>query len=243
MKRTCVGRAGCGCAGAGDVSAGRRPKLRQPVHRQGRRQPVPHRRCPWRAVAARSPQANNLANPNLIFVGQVLCIPAGGHGWPHGHRPHPHPHQHAGSHGHRARPRPPRGPERARRRHRRARADLRHPDLHVIGVSAGQSVTIRTANFPPNQTFTALMGPHRLDGRGRRPGRHGQLGRGRRLRPPPSHSRRRWPPRRRSRCGCRARPATTALAGSITALSRKRESRGGRRVGTRQRIVSSLAII
>jgi hypothetical protein len=28
-----------------------------------------------------------------------------------------------------------------------------------VGVQAGQNVTIRTANFPANQTFTALMGP------------------------------------------------------------------------------------
>ena len=33
------------------------------------------------------------------------------------------------------------------------------PTFTVVSVQAGTSVTIRTANFPPNQTFTALMGP------------------------------------------------------------------------------------
>lgn len=33
------------------------------------------------------------------------------------------------------------------------------PTFEIIGVVANQSVSIRTANFPANQTFTATMGP------------------------------------------------------------------------------------
>lgn len=33
------------------------------------------------------------------------------------------------------------------------------PTFSVVSVAAGQTVTVQTANFPPNQTFTVMMGP------------------------------------------------------------------------------------
>jgi LysM repeat protein len=72
----------------------------------------------WVAVA----QANNLANANIIYVGQQLCIPTTG-GTP---------------------PPPPTGTI---------------PTFTIVSVVANQSVTIQTNNFPANQQFDVLMGP------------------------------------------------------------------------------------
>ena len=63
---------------------------------------------------------NSLKNPNLIYVGQVLCIP--------GATP----------------PAAPTGPV---------------PTFTIVSVVRDKSVTIKTANFPANRSFEALMGP------------------------------------------------------------------------------------
>lgn len=103
--------------------------------------------------------ANNLANPNLIFVGQVLCIPAAGTAGPTATGPTP------------TRTNTPAASPTATRTAVPApsatpggatpvpQPTFAIPTFTVVGVKAGQSVTIRTANFPANQTFTALMGP------------------------------------------------------------------------------------
>jgi LysM repeat protein len=70
----------------------------------------------WAVIA----QANNLNNPNSIYVGQRLCIPSGGNPTP-----------------------PPSGTI---------------PTFTIVSVVPDQSVTIRTANFPANQRFDILMG-------------------------------------------------------------------------------------
>jgi LysM repeat protein len=69
---------------------------------------------PWQALAA----GNGIANPNLIYPGQVLCVAVA-----------------------------PAGPA----------APV--PTFTIVSVVRDTSVTIRTANFPANQTFTARMGP------------------------------------------------------------------------------------
>jgi LysM repeat protein len=107
---------------------------------------------PWPQIAA----ANNLANPNLIFVGQVLCIPGAGTPGPTATGPTatvaaatattaPTATTAATAVG--TAPTPVATPT------------FVIPTFTVVGVQAGQSVTIRTANFPANQTFSALMGP------------------------------------------------------------------------------------
>ena len=115
---------------------------------------------PFPQIAA----ANNLANPNLIFVGQVLCIPAAATAGPTATGPTP------------TRTNTPTAtattaPTATRTATPVAGASATPgatpvpgptfaiPTFTILSVQRGQSVTIRTANFPPNQTFTALMGP------------------------------------------------------------------------------------
>jgi LysM repeat protein len=71
----------------------------------------------WTAIA----RANNLANANIIYVGQQLCIPTTGS----------------------PPPPPPTGTI---------------PTFTIVSVVANQSVTIQTSNFPANQQFDVLMG-------------------------------------------------------------------------------------
>jgi hypothetical protein len=68
---------------------------------------------PWQALAA----LNGLANPNLIYPGQRICLAVA---------------------------QVPTGPV---------------PTFTIVSVVRDTSVTIRTSNFPANQTFTARMGP------------------------------------------------------------------------------------
>jgi LysM repeat protein len=77
----------------------------------------------WTVVA----QANNLANPNLIYAGQRLCIPSGGT--------------------------TPPGPP-----------GTVIPTFTIVSVVANQSVTIRTSNFPANQQFDVRMGLYGTQG-------------------------------------------------------------------------------
>ncbi len=111
---------------------------------------------PWPQIAA----ANNLANPNLIFVGQVLCIPVVPTAGPTATGPTP------------TRTNTPvatvtTAPTATRTATPVGTAaatpvpgpTFAIPTFTVVSVVGGQNVTIRTANFPANQTFTALMGP------------------------------------------------------------------------------------
>lgn len=77
----------------------------------------------WPVVA----QANNLPNPNTIYVGQRLCIPSS-------NTPQPPPP-------------PPPGP-----------VVGVIPTFAIVSVVANQSVTIRTSNFPANEQFEVRMG-------------------------------------------------------------------------------------
>ncbi len=88
----------------------------------------------WPEIAA----ANNLANPRLIFPGQVLCIPPAN-----------------------ATPAPtvaatPTSQPQATAQPTAAPAAI--PAITVVSVTAGVSVTLQTANFPPHQTFDVRMG-------------------------------------------------------------------------------------
>jgi LysM repeat protein len=110
---------------------------------------------PYRDIAA----FNNLANPNLIFVGQVLCIPGPGTPGPTATGPTATATGTAAPTATRtatAVPGPSATPGGATPV---PNPTFAIPTFTVIGIQAGQSVTIRTANFPANQTFTALMGP------------------------------------------------------------------------------------
>lgn len=80
----------------------------------------------WTSIA----QANNLSNPNRIYVGQKLCIPSSSN------QPPP------------TTP-PPAGTV---------------PTIKIVSVTANQAVTISTANFPPNQKFDVLMGAYGTKG-------------------------------------------------------------------------------
>lgn len=107
----------------------------------------------WPAIA----QANNLANPNLIFVGQVLCIPdltaapapsatTGATGTPGATATSAPTAAASAIPGATAVP-------------GATPTQFVIPTFTIESVVRGQSVTIRTQNFPANQTFTALMGP------------------------------------------------------------------------------------
>jgi LysM repeat protein len=115
---------------------------------------------PWPAIAA----ANNLANPSLIFPGQVLCIPAGAGTATAG------PSATAGTPATATRTATPGatatrtataapsatpGPTATRPP---AGTPFAVPTITIIGVVRNTSVTIRTANFPANQTFNVTMG-------------------------------------------------------------------------------------
>jgi len=85
----------------------------------------------WPAIA----QANNLANPNLIFAGQTLCIPAATTPTPTTPPPV-------------TTPLPPGV----------------IPTFRIVSVVRDQTVTIETANFPANQKFDVLIGAYRTLG-------------------------------------------------------------------------------
>jgi LysM repeat protein len=109
---------------------------------------------PWPQIAA----ANNLANPNLIFVGQVLCIPVAGTAAPTATGPTPtrtNTPAATATVAATATPAATAAPSATPG----AVPTFAIPTFSIVGVQAGQNVTIRTANFPANQTFTALMGP------------------------------------------------------------------------------------
>ncbi len=119
----------------------------------------------WPAIAT----ANNLANPNLIFVGQVLCVPPGGATAIPATGTAPAPATPAGTAtrtptpgGRTATPRPATpAPTIAPTPAPTAAATAvpgSVPTVSVTKVVRDTSVTIVTANFPPNQTFTVLMG-------------------------------------------------------------------------------------
>jgi LysM repeat protein len=116
-------------------------------------------KVPWPQIAT----ANNLANPNLIFIGQVLCIPGAGTPGPTASGPTP------------TRTVTPTvtatrvvtatvvptatQPMTATAVPTTAPPSTGIPTFTIIGVARNASVTIRTANFPANQTFDVLMGP------------------------------------------------------------------------------------
>lgn len=84
----------------------------------------------WRDIAT----ANNISNANIIYVGQVLCIPEGAT-----------------------------SASTTTTTTTAATATTASgkpvPTFSILSVIAGQSVTIQTANFPANLTFNVLMGP------------------------------------------------------------------------------------
>jgi LysM repeat protein len=94
----------------------------------------------WPQIAA----ANNLSNPSLIFPGQVLCIPSSVAATP-GPTSTPAPTSTAG-------PTPTTAPV-------PTVVPFVVPTFSIVSVVQNTSVTIQTANFPPNQTFVVTMGP------------------------------------------------------------------------------------
>ena len=102
---------------------------------------------PWPAIA----QANNLTNPNLIFVGQVLCIPDS--------TAAPAPSATAGATATAAATATTAPTAAAPATPGATPTQFVVPTFTIESVVRGQSVTIRTQNFPANQTFTVLMGP------------------------------------------------------------------------------------
>ena len=110
-------------AGAATCAAGQTPytvKFGDALFKIGRTYGVA-----WPDIAA----ANKLANPNLIYPGQVLCIPAAP-----------------------PTPTPTPGPA-------PVPTPFVIPTFSILSVVANKTVTIRTANFPANQKFDVLMGP------------------------------------------------------------------------------------
>jgi LysM repeat protein len=112
---------------------------------------------PWPAIAA----ANNLANPSLIFPGQVLCIPAGPGTATAG------PSATAGTPAATATRTATAAPSATpvitatvapTATQAPTSPPFAVPSFTIIGVVRNTSVTIRTANFPANQTFSATMG-------------------------------------------------------------------------------------
>ena len=115
----------------------------------------------WTDIAA----ANNITNPSLIFVGQVLCIPA------------------AGTPGPSATPTKTATPGASATPTKTATLSSPLgtpaatpvsgptpvpttappvggvPSFEIVAVTRNLSVTVRTANFPANQTFDVTMGP------------------------------------------------------------------------------------
>jgi LysM repeat protein len=110
---------------------------------------------PWPAIAA----ANKLANPNLIFPGQVLCIPALTTSTP-GPSPTVGPSAtptRTPTAGPTATPKPTNTPGPTPTAAPPPQVIV--PTFSIIGVVRNTSVTIRTANFPANRTFNVTMGP------------------------------------------------------------------------------------
>jgi hypothetical protein len=106
----------------------------------------------WPVIA----QVNNLANPNLIFAGQVLCIPAATF-TPAPGTPTP---TTAATPTVGPSPTPARTPTPGPTATPGATpTGFVIPTITIESVVRGQSVTIRTHNYPVNQTFTVLMGP------------------------------------------------------------------------------------
>jgi hypothetical protein len=103
-------------------------------------------------------RANNLTNPNLIFVGQVLCIPVAGTAGPTATGPTP-TRTNTPAATVTAAPTPTRTATPPAGATTVPVPTFAIPTFDIVSVVRGTSVTIRTANFPPNQTFTALMGP------------------------------------------------------------------------------------
>lgn len=81
----------------------------------------------WRDIAT----ANNVANPNIIYVGQVLCIPAAS------------------------------TTTTTTTTTTTATTASGKPvaTISIVGVVVDQTVTFQTVNFPANLTFNVLMGP------------------------------------------------------------------------------------
>jgi LysM repeat protein len=103
---------------------------------------------PWTRIA----EANHLTNANLIFVGQVLCIPApvtpGPSATP-GPSPTPKPSSTPA-------PLPTSGPTAVPT----TTVPITNvPTIVVITIVRGVSITVQTAYFPPNQVFDVSMGP------------------------------------------------------------------------------------
>ncbi|MCC7360460.1 MAG: LysM peptidoglycan-binding domain-containing protein [Anaerolineales bacterium] len=102
----------------------------------------------WTELAA----ANHLTNPNLIFVGQVLCIPAMGTPGP------------SATPGASATPTPTAAPAATPVSGPTAVPTTAPPaggvpTFAIVSVTRNLSVTVRTANFPANQVFDVTMGP------------------------------------------------------------------------------------
>jgi hypothetical protein len=93
----------------------------------------------WREIA----RINSLANPNRIFPGQKLCIPAAA--------PTPTRTSTAGPSPTPTRTSTPRSPT-------ATAVPFIPPTFGIVKVIRDTSVTIQTANFPARQTFTARMG-------------------------------------------------------------------------------------
>jgi LysM repeat protein len=108
---------------------------------------------PWPNIAA----ANNLSNPSLIFPGQVLCIPsASGTPAPTATGPTPTPSATATATATAApaatgQPAPTAVPTVV------APPGFVPPTFSIVSVVKDKSVTIQTANFPPNQDFVVTM--------------------------------------------------------------------------------------
>jgi LysM repeat protein len=102
---------------------------------------------PWPQIAA----ANNLAIPSLIFPGQVLCIPAGPGTPAPSLTPGPSATPVPTATGlPNSTPVPTVVP---------VPSTFVIPTFSIVSVVKDTSVTIQTANFPPNQAFNGTMGP------------------------------------------------------------------------------------
>jgi len=108
---------------------------------------------PWPSIAA----ANDLTNPNLIFPGQQLCIPAAG---PTATGPTP-TRTATATAGPSATPKPTNTPAPTATGGAPAptATTFAIPTISIVAVTRNVSVTLRTANFPPNQNFNVTMGP------------------------------------------------------------------------------------
>jgi LysM repeat protein len=112
----------------------------------------------WPSIAA----ANNLANPNLIFVGQQLCIPMAGPTatGPTPTGPTPTRTATATSPAVTATPtRTPTATPSSGTPAATAAPPFAIPTITIIAVVRNSSVTLQTANFPANQSFNVTMGP------------------------------------------------------------------------------------